>query len=107
MLANFLLCNRPDPTEWHLAERVVPQLFQLWSTPKVNLFASPWNHHLTLWFCRTGHPLAEASDALSQRWTGLSPLCFSPDPIPREEVVKIREHQAQEVIITSSWPRRS
>ena len=28
-LANLLLGNHPDPTEWHLSERVVLQLFQL------------------------------------------------------------------------------
>ena len=28
-LADFLSCNRPDPTEWRVSERVVLQLFQL------------------------------------------------------------------------------
>ena len=62
-LANFLSRSHLDPTEWHLVERVV---FQLWSTPQMDLFMSPLNHHLPLCFCRTVHPLAVASDALSQ-----------------------------------------
>ena len=65
-LADFLSHNRPDPTEWHLLERVVLQQFQLWSTPQVDLLSSHLNHHLPLWFCRTSHPLAVASVALSQ-----------------------------------------
>ena len=71
-LVDFLLRNRPDPTEWRLAERVVLQLFQLRSTPQVDLFTGPLNHHLLVWLCWTGHPLAAASDALPQPWTGLS-----------------------------------
>ena len=102
-LANFLSCNHSDSTEYHLSERVVRQLFQLWSTPQVDLFTSHLNHHLPLWFCWTGHPLAVASDALSKPWTGL-PLV----PLLKRTLVKIREDQANKVIVIApSWPRRS
>ena len=45
-LAIFLAHYHPDPTEWRLSERVVLQLFHLWSTPPLDLFASHQNHHL-------------------------------------------------------------
>ena len=105
-LANFLSHNCPDPTEWHLSERVVLQLFQLWSTPKVDLFTSHLNHQLPLWFCQTGHPVAVALDALSQSWTGLSLYAFPLIPLLERTLVKIREDQADEVIVIApSWPR--
>ena len=107
-LADFLLHNCPDPTEWHLSEKVVLQLFQLWSTSQVDLFTSHSNHQLPLWFCWTGHQLASASDALSQPWTGLSLYAFPLIPLLEKTLVKIREDQAGEVIVIApSWLRRS
>ena len=102
------LLSCPDPTEWHLLERVVLKLLQLWSTPQVDLLASHLNHHCSLWFCQTGHPLAVASDALSHRWTGLSLYAFPPIPLLERTLVKIMEDLVEEVIvIATSWPRRS
>ena len=108
-LADFLLHNCPDLTEWCFSERVELQLFQLCSTPHGDLFASHLNHQLPFWFCWTSHPLAAASDALSQPWKGLSLYTFPPIPLLQKTLVKIREDQAADevIIITPSWPRRS
>ena len=91
-LADFLSCNCPDTTDHRAgrAERVVLQLFQLWSTPQVDLFTSPFNHHLPLWFWQTDHPLAAATDALSQPWTGLSLYAFLLIPLLKRMLFKIR-----------------
>ena len=106
-LADFLSCNHPDPTELDFADRVELQLFQLWSTPQVDLLESPSNRHIPLWFCQTGHLLA-ASDTLSQPWMGLSLYTFPPILLLKRMLVKIREDQVEEVIVIApSWPRRS
>ena len=60
------------PYSEHLTPLMAQRLFRMWGRPEVNLFASHQNHQLPLWFCRTDHPLAAASNALSQSWMGLS-----------------------------------
>ena len=71
-LADYLLRNRPDSTEWHVSPLIAQRSFQVWGRPQVDLFTSHRYKQLPLWFCWTGHPLAEtASNVLSQSWTGL------------------------------------
>ena len=94
--------------EWHLSPPIVHRLFQLRGNPQVDLFASHLNHQLPCWFSQTDHTLAEASNALSQSWTGLSLFALRAIPLLVKTLIKIREDQAEEVIfIAPNWPRRS
>ena len=107
-MADYLSHTRPDPTEWQLSLLIAQHLFQRWGRPKVNLFASHQNHQLPCWFSQTRHPLAAASNALSQSWTGLSLYAFPPIPLLEKTLIKIREDQVEEVtVIAPSWLRRS
>ena len=45
-LADYLLHNHQDPTEWHLSLLIVQRLFHRWGRPQVDLFASHRNHQL-------------------------------------------------------------
>ena len=72
VLADYLSRNRPDPLEWSLASRVCVKLFAMWGQPQVDLFASPHNYRVNLWFSRHHHPQATAVNAIAQRWTGLT-----------------------------------
>ena len=65
----------------------------------MDLFASHRNNQLPFWFCRTGHPLAAASNALSQSWTGLYVYAFPPIALLETTLIKIRENQAEEAIV--------
>ena len=56
-LADYLSCNFPDPTEWHLSPLIAQSLLWRWGRPQVDLFASHRNHQLPCWFSRTGHPV--------------------------------------------------
>ena len=52
--------------------------------------------------------MAAASNALSQSWTGLYLFAYPPIPLLEKTLIKIREDQADEVIVIApSWPRRS
>ena len=74
----------------------------------MDLFASHLNHQHPIWFCRTIHPLAAASNALSQSWTRLSVYGYPPIPLLERTLIKIREDQAEEaIVIAPQWPRRS
>ena len=65
----------------------------------MDLFASYLNHQLPCWFSRTDHPLAAASNTLSQSWTGLSIFACPPIPLLEKTLIKIREDQVEEVIV--------
>ena len=74
----------------------------------MELFTSYLNHQLSCWFSRIGHPLAVASNTLSQSWIGLSLFTYPPIPCLEKTLIKIMEDQVEEVIVIAlSWPRRS
>ena len=63
---------------------------------------------MALWFCRTYHSLAAASNALSQSWAGLYLCAYPPISLLERTLIKIRGDQAEEaIVLTLSWPRRS
>ena len=68
----------------------------------MDLFASHLNQQIPLWFCWTAHPLAAASNALSEPWTGLSLYACPPIPLLERTLIKIREDQAEEAIVITS-----
>ena len=71
----------------------------------MDLFTTHLNYQLPLWFC---HPVVVASDALSQSWTGLSLYASPLIPLLKKMLIKIRNDQADDVIVIApSWPRRS
>ena len=75
-LVDYLLCNRPDPTELYLCPKIAQHLFWLWGRTQVDLFSSHVNQQLPCWFSRTGHLLPAAYNTLSQSWTGLSLFAY-------------------------------
>jgi len=108
VLADFLSRTRPDPTEWSLDKVSTSRLFRMWGTPQVDSFASHLNHHLPVWFGRTHHQEAAASDALLQSWTGLYIYAFPPFALLQRVLLKIKgDHPEAVVLIAPTWPRRS
>ena len=75
-LADYLSRNRPDPTEWSLAQQSYNLIVSRWGQPQLDLFASPANHKAALWFSRLPHPGAAAVDAFNQS-TSFSGRCSS------------------------------
>ena len=88
---DYLLRNRPDPTEWHLLPLVAQHLFQVWGRPQVDLFASHLNHRLPCWLSRTGHPMAAGA--------GLYLFTYPLIPLLEKTLIKISEDQADKVIV--------
>jgi hypothetical protein len=73
----------------------------------IDLFASPQNHKLPLWFGRVPFPSATATDALSQCWTGWYVYGFPPFNLIRRMLIKLRDDQVEEaIVIVPYWPRR-
>ena len=106
-LADYLSRNRPDPTEWSLAQQSYNLIVSRWGQPQLDLFASPANHKAALWFSRLPHPGAAAVDAFNQSWTGWSVYAFPPFNLILKTLLKVRADRVQEVImVTPHWPKR-
>ena len=106
-LADFLSRNVPDPTEWSLSDCACQRLFSMWGRPQVDLFASAENHKLPTWFSRHLCEGAQAPDALTQAWTGLSVYAFPPLNLIQKTLLKIRDERVEEVIlVVPDWPGR-
>jgi len=107
VLADYLSRTRPDPTEWSLHPKVCQSLFQMWGRPQIDLFASPQNHKLPLWFSRHPCPQATAVNAMAQTWTGWRVYAFPPFNMIQETLLKVREEEVEEVIMVAPcWPYR-
>ena len=107
VLADFLSRNRPDPTEWTLSSRATKKLFERWGRPQIDLFASPLNHKLPMWFSRLRCPGATAIDAFNQSWCRWAVYAFPPINLIPRVLLKIREEQVESaVVVVPFWPRR-
>ena len=98
VLADFLSRTHPDPTEWSLSTRACNKLFSLWGRPQIDLFASPLNHKLPMWFARVQCPGATAVDAFHQSWSGWYVYAFPPINLIQRVLIKIRSDQVEEAI---------
>ena len=57
------------PQEWTLAPKVARQLFRVWGTPRIDLFASRDSHQVPAYFTLDRHDhMAQGHDALLQPW---------------------------------------
>ena len=63
-------------TEWSLTHRTLEPIWREWFRPRVDLFATRFNHRLALYVSPVPDPQAWAVDALSLSWTGLCAYAF-------------------------------
>jgi len=106
-LADFLSRNRPDPTEWALADSVCACLWRRWGCPQVDVFASHLNHKLPVWFSRSAHRSARGIDALQQSWADLEIYAFPPFNLIQRTLCKIRDEGVRRaIVVLPHWPKR-
>jgi hypothetical protein len=105
-LADKLSRHIVSHTEWELHDQVVAQLFHLWHTPTIDLFASSQNTKLSNFCALRYHPQAQGTDALSMSWRSLYAYAFPPFPILAKVLRKMRDEQATLILIAPNWPRR-
>ena len=72
------------------------QLFGVWGTPEVNMFATLSNSHLPRFMSPIPEPRALAVNALSQDWQGRSMYMFPQFPLLNKVIQKLRSTQAEE-----------
>jgi hypothetical protein len=105
-LADKLSRQMVSHLEWELHPQVAQQLFRLWPTPTIDLFASSQNTKLPNFCALYYHPQAMNTDALSMSWRNLYVYAFPPFPLLPKVLQKVQEDQAMMILIAPNWPRR-
>ena len=96
--------SRPDrilPTEWSLDREIAHQIFSLWGTPQIDLFATRLNHLLPLFVSPVPDHRACAVDAISLEWKNLFAYAFPPFKLLPLVLNKIRDSNSLFILIAS------
>ena len=99
--------NSVLPAEWKLNPVVVASIFQLFSQPMVDLFATRFNNQLPLFVSPVLDHRAWAIDALSLNWNGLFAYAFPPFILVPRVLAKVRQSQCKLILIAPLWPTRT
>ena len=103
---------------WSLDRRLIPapyqysrnnghSVFQMFRFPSVDLFATHFNHKLSLYVSPVPYNQAFVIDALSMNWNNLHAYAFPPTvPIP-SFLAKICQSHCGRVLIAPLWLQRS
>ena len=95
--------NQPITTESSLHQEIVKQIFGMWGTPAVDMFATVHNMHLPQFMSPVPELRALAIDALSQDWQGRLMYMFPPFPLISKVIQKLNTTQEGEVILIAPW----
>ena len=74
----FLRLDRPLKTEWSLDQSAANCIFHMLTLPNVDLFATRFNHKLTLYVSLVPDNQVLAIDTLSVNWNYLHVYVFPP-----------------------------
>ena len=89
MAADALSREEVIPGEWELSVKTFRSLeAQHGLALQADLFASPLNHKLPVYFCPFSFPQAQGKDALVQDWNLFEQVLIFPPPNLIEEVAK-------------------
>ena len=89
MAADALSREEVIPGEWELSTQTFESLVtQHGSALQADLFASPLNHKLPVYFCPFPFPQAQGTDALVQDWNRFNQVLIFPPPDLIKEVAK-------------------
>lgn len=107
VLADQLSRHQVDPKEWTLATKVTNELFRLWGTPLVDLFANRWNHRIPSYVSPCPDEDAWGVDALSMPWTGMVGYAYPPGILLPKVLGKMAEEPCELLLIAPLWPGRN
>ena len=78
----------------------------MWGRPQIDMFTSPLNYKLHLWFCRHTHPAEAVADTFVQCWMGWYVYAFPPKNLIMNTLVKVQMDQvAEAVVVVPDWPK--
>jgi hypothetical protein len=106
LLADKLSRHMSSPTEWELNDNVVQELFLIWGTPQVDLFATYENRKLPQFCSLFPHPQAMYQDALAVSWDNMFAYAFPPLAILSQVLHKIARDKVTVLLVAPMWTRR-
>lgn len=106
ILADQLSRTKIQHTEWSLNKLVVQNLFQIWGTPLIDLFASIDNRQTEIFCSWIPHQKALALDALTISWERMYAYAYPPICLIPKVLQYMRQYQCQILLIAPQWPRR-
>ena len=89
--------------DWKLDPHSFKAIQTIWEV-EVDLFANSWNAQLPIFVSRFPQPGAWKTDALSLSWKALAGYCFPPFNLIPFCLTKVRQEQAEIVLVTPYWP---
>ena len=95
------------PGEWTLCPQVLRQLWRLWGSPHVDMFATTDNARLPTFVSPLPEPGAWETDALSFSWTGLWAYAYPPTPLIPRVLEKVRSEECEIILIAPAWPTQA
>ena len=107
--ANILadLLSRPRAvlqTEWTLVHEALPQVWEAFGKPMLDLFATSYSTRLPLYVSPVPDPRAWAVDAMAFPWTGLDLYAFPPFALLPQVLRKWSQDQPRLILIAPDWP---
>ena len=107
VLADQLSRIQIDPKEWTLSAKVTAEIFRLWGTPQVDLFANRWTHRLPSFCSPCPDQDAWQVDALSIDWTGLVGYAYPPGVLVPKILEKMEVQPCELLLVAPLWPSRN
>lgn len=95
--------NNIVQTEWTLSQRVLSQVFLIWDTPHIDLFATRLNRRLPVFVSPVPDPEAYAIDAMTLSWKGMWAYAFPPFPLILPSLRKIQLEECLVCLIAPLW----
>ncbi|XP_052680299.1 uncharacterized protein LOC128161099 [Crassostrea angulata] len=97
----------PKMTEWSLNQEIVRQIFRVFPTPNIDLFATRENRKLAVFCSPFPDPLAWECDALAVDWTGMFAYAFPPPILIPKVLRKVEQESCVLLLIAPFSPRQS
>ena len=102
--ADYESRNPNERTEWSLKKSVFEKITQILGKPSVDMFASRLNFKIEKFVSWKSEPLAIATDAFSMNWSNELCYIFPPFSLLNRIAQKIRQDQAEALMIVPFWP---
>ncbi|XP_065890962.1 uncharacterized protein [Dysidea avara] len=92
-----------DRTDWKLHPKLFQEINQKWGPLQVDLFASRLSTQLSRYFSWRPDPLAEATNAFSQRWETFKGFANPPWCLVGRVLSQVQQQQAQVILVAPVW----
>ena len=96
-----------DRTEWMLDRDIFQSITARFGEPEIDLFASRLNKQVQNYVSWLPDPEAVSVDAFTLNWNGLKFYAFPPFCLIAKCLQKIREDNADGIIIVPNWPSQA